>query len=177
MVLFRSYSRDFFGDEDIVSMSPLARLLFLATMMEADREGRLVWKPKTLKLRYLPGDTCDIDAIAGELITAGLIQTYDVDRVTYAFIPSFSKRQVINNREAASVLPDAAIDASATRDARDKHATSTRQSRVRTPAVVLECNGMEWNGSKPPSQGGDVNYEVEVDGETGEIHKLAGGGE
>lgn len=102
MAFYRSISRDFFNSEDIVILSPLARLLYIATWLEADREGRLVWRPKTLKLRYLPGDACDIEALAGELVQAGLVIPYDADGQTFAEIPSFTRHQSINNREAAA---------------------------------------------------------------------------
>lgn len=55
MARIRAIKPDFFTSEDIVSLSPLARLLFISTWLEADREGRFVWRPKTMKLRYLPG--------------------------------------------------------------------------------------------------------------------------
>ena len=68
MARIRTIKPDFFTSEDIVGITPLARLLYVATWLEADREGRFVWRPKTLKLRYLPGDQCDIDGLADELV-------------------------------------------------------------------------------------------------------------
>ena len=118
MARIRTIKPDFFTSEDVVRLSPLARLLFIATWLEADREGRFVWRPKTLKLRYLPGDDCDIEALADELLTAGLIVTYAADGLTYADIPTFTKHQVINNRESASAIPARVGDGIATREAR-----------------------------------------------------------
>ena len=45
MARIRTIKPEFFTSEDIVALSPLARLLFIALWCEADREGRLVWKP------------------------------------------------------------------------------------------------------------------------------------
>jgi len=104
-VLYRSITRDLFGDEDVISVSPLARWLLLACFIEADREGRLAWRPKTLRLRYLPGDDCDIDKVAGELVDAGLVVTYCHGDLIYAWIPRFKMYQNINNKEKASQLP------------------------------------------------------------------------
>ena len=64
---------EFFTSSDIVSLTPLARLFYVSLWCEADREGRLEWKPATLKLRYLPGDNCDVKALSGELVEAGLV--------------------------------------------------------------------------------------------------------
>jgi hypothetical protein len=80
----------------------MARLLFIATWCEADREGRMTWKPRTLKMRYFPADDCDIDALARELHASGLVVLYGDD---LAFIPSFSRHQHVNPREAHSALP------------------------------------------------------------------------
>lgn len=112
MARIRTIKPEFFTSEDIVSMSPLARLFYVSLWCESDREGRLSWKPKTLKMRYLPGDQCDIEELAGELISAGLIVLYEVDGKQFAEIPSFKNHQVINNRESESVIPARVGDAS-----------------------------------------------------------------
>jgi hypothetical protein len=104
MARIRTIKPDFFTSEDIVLLSPLARLFYIALWCEADKEGRFAWKPKTFKLRYLPGDNCDIDALADELLNARLVVLYE--GATLAYIPSFGKHQHINPRESASVLPD-----------------------------------------------------------------------
>jgi uncharacterized phage protein (TIGR02220 family) len=135
----RTIKPNFFTSEDIVTLSPLARLLYVATWVEADREGRFVWRPKTLKLRYLPGDDCDIECVAGELVTAGLIATYKSGGQTYAEIPSFTKHQVINNRESASVIPARVDDASVTRKAHVTDATGT-------PSALAQAEGKGKEG-------------------------------
>jgi hypothetical protein len=105
MARIRTIKPEFFTSEDIVRLSPLARLFYIGLWCEADREGKLTWKPFTLKLRYLPADQVDINEIAGELINSGLLFTYDVDNDSYAIIPKFLKHQVINMKEAQSKIP------------------------------------------------------------------------
>lgn len=112
MARIRTIKPEFFTSEDIVSLTPLARVFYIALWCEADREGRLTWKPKTLKMRYLPGDNCDIDSLAQELIDGKQIELYEVDGVIYAEIPGFSKHQMVNNRESDSHLPARVKDAS-----------------------------------------------------------------
>ena len=94
---------EFFTSEDIVNLSPLARLLYIAIWCEADKEGRLVWKPMTFKLRYFPGDNCDIQAMCAEIVNSGLVWLYGEG---YAVIPAFKAHQHINPRESASQLPE-----------------------------------------------------------------------
>lgn len=112
MARIRTVKPEFFTSEDVVSLTPLARLFYIALWCEADREGRLSWKTKTLKLRYMPCDDCDIDTIAQELIDGGQIVLYKVGNDMFAEIPSFKKHQVINNRESESTLPSRVKDAS-----------------------------------------------------------------
>jgi hypothetical protein len=112
MARIRTIKPEFFTSEDIVSLTPLARVFYIALWCEADRAGRLDWKPGTLKMRYLPGDNCDINTLAQELIDAGLIALYEVDGKRYAEIPTFTTHQVINNRESESARPSRNFDAS-----------------------------------------------------------------
>lgn len=103
MARIRTIKPEFFTSEDIVALSPLARLLYIAIWCEADKEGRLTWKPRTMKLRYFPADDCDIDALARELVASGLVIPYGDG---LAYIPAFAKHQHINPRETASTLPN-----------------------------------------------------------------------
>jgi uncharacterized phage protein (TIGR02220 family) len=83
-------------------LSFAARLLYIALWCEADREGRLTWRPATFKLRYFPGDKVNIDALARELIARGLVVEYSEN---LAYIPTFAEHQHVNPREAPSSLP------------------------------------------------------------------------
>ena len=118
MARIRTIKPEFFTSSDIVEMTPLARLFYVSLWCEADREGRLNWNTKTLKMRYLPADDCDIVELAAELIDAGLIYIYEVSGRQYAEIPSFAHHQVINNRESDSIIPEPenSVNASLTRE-------------------------------------------------------------
>lgn len=120
MARIRTIKPEFFTSEDIVELSPFARLLYIALWCEADRAGRMQWKPRTFKMRYLPADDVDVVALCDEIVAAGLIVLYGDG---FAHIPKFDKHQHINPREAASTLPDP--DACSTRD----DACSTREER------------------------------------------------
>lgn len=120
MARIRTIKPEFFTSEDIFEMTPLARLFYVSLWCESDREGRLEWKPGTFKARYFPADGCDINELASELVSRGLIVLYEVDGKKYAEIPTFTEHQVINNRESPSTIPP-----------RDTHASSTRQARVK----------------------------------------------
>ena len=150
MAYLRTVKASFFTSDDIVSLSPLARLLYIALWTEADRAGRLNWRPGNFKLRFLPGDACDIHELCGELVESGLVIPYSVDGKAYAEIPTFTRHQVINNRERKSELPPRVIDATGTRH----HASLSRDDVTGTPLI-----GKERKGSSPsPSQVEDGLY-------------------
>lgn len=107
MARIRTIKPEFFTSEDIVTLTPLARLLYIALWCEADREGRLKWKPVTFKMRYLPKDDIDIEKIGGELIERRHVLLYGDG---LAWLPKFKDHQYINPREAASVLPSPPVD-------------------------------------------------------------------
>ena len=134
MARIRTIKPEFFTSEDIVSLTPMARLLYIALWCEADKEGRLVWKPATFKLRYLPGDNCNVTDLCAELVDKSLVLLYGDG---FAYIPSFKAHQHINPRESVSQLPDP--DAIDTRRAR----VGTRQSRVVDAQGGREGKGRE----------------------------------
>lgn len=102
MARIRTIKPEFFTSEDIVCLSPLARLLYIALWCEADRDGRMAFKPRTFKMRYFPADDCNIQALCAELLAAGLVVLYGDG---LAYIPQFDRHQHVNPREAKSELP------------------------------------------------------------------------
>lgn len=128
MARIRTIKPEFFTSEDIVELSPFARLLYVATWCEADREGKLVWKPKTFKLRYFPADNVQIEELCQELIDRGLVRLYGDG---LAVIPTFLSHQHVNPRESASTLPNEKDASSTRRDAssRDSDAQVGREGK------------------------------------------------
>ncbi len=141
MARIRTIKPEFFTSEDIVSLSPLARLLYIAIWCEADKEGRLVWKPVTFKLRYFPGDNCDVQAMCQEIVDAGLVVLYGEG---LAVIPSFKAHQHINPRESESNLPEPTVP---TRKSR----VGTRQTRDSDAQGGREGKGKEGKGKEHAS--------------------------
>lgn len=143
MARIRTIKPEFFTSEDIVSLTPLARLFYVSLWCESDREGRLEWKPRTFKLRYLPGDDCDINDLGSELIEAGLVVLYEIDGKLYGEIPGFKKHQVINNRESESTIPP-------------RVTTMNDASPTRESGVKAEGKGKEGKGKEGREQREDV---------------------
>ena len=148
MARIRTIKPEFFTSESVVSVSPLARLLFIGLWCEADREGLLKWKPKTLKFRYLPADSVNIEKLCSELEDNKMIITYTVDGEDYCEIPGFKSHQVINNREKESELPS-----------RDSDASTTRESGRKEGREGKERNGA--SRFTPPTQKEIFDYMTE----------------
>jgi len=151
MARIRTIKPDFFTSEDIVSLTPLARLLYIGIWCEADKEGRLVWKPMTFKLRYLPGDACDIKALCQEIVDQGLVVLYGDG---YAVIPAFSRHQHVNPRESESVIPapDACESVTTTNPRVVDACARVDDASARVPHAQ---GGREGKGKERKGMGGD----------------------
>ena len=106
------------------------RIAFAGLWCIADRAGRFKWEPRRIGVQVLPYDGVDFSRVLDALTTRGFVLKYRVGDEWFGCIPSFSKHQVINNKERASILPDhhengaiyEEIDALTTREPRDDDA-------------------------------------------------------
>lgn len=129
MARIRTIKPEFFTSEDVVALTPFARLLYIALWCEADKEGRMVWKPKTFKMRYFPADELVIDDLCEELLKSSLVVRYGDG---FAHIPTFTAHQHINPRETASQLPEPTRHARVgTRQPRDSDVQGGREGKGR----------------------------------------------
>jgi len=149
MSRIRTIKPDFFRHHEIYQAEtetglPL-RVAYIGLWLVADREGLFRWRPEVLKLDVLPYDNVDFSRVLHALTTRGFLVRYEIAGKAYGWIPTFKSHQVINNREAASILPappegttiqniqnlqpsDKIVnnDVCVTRDSRVGHASTTR---------------------------------------------------
>jgi hypothetical protein len=106
MPRIRNIKPEFFDDEGIGSLSPLARLCFIGLWTQADREGRLEDRPDRLKVRLFPYEKkLDMPALISELCAEGCISRYNVNGSHYLLIRKFKEHQYLSKREPESSLP------------------------------------------------------------------------
>lgn len=98
MARIRTIKPEFWTDEKVVELSPLARLLFIGLWNFADDEGRMVHSPTRIKLQILPADSADVSALLGEIRGKGLIVVYAVDGTEYLQIVNFGLHQKVDKR-------------------------------------------------------------------------------
>ncbi len=107
----RTVKPEFFLSEDLFDLEVqsgglLIRLSFVGLWTAADRAGRFHWRPRTLRAIILPHDKTDFDDVLRWLCVGGFVCCYESDGERFGFVESFSRNQVINNREKESTLPD-----------------------------------------------------------------------
>jgi hypothetical protein len=105
----RTYKPEFFthpllADLDRNSKLPV-RISLMGLWSCSDREGRFKWDARRLGAQILPYEQIDFEVILKILTDNEFIVKYEVDGKAYGFVPSFSRHQVINNREQESSLP------------------------------------------------------------------------
>lgn len=110
MARIRSIHPGIWTDEAFVSVSPLARLLFMGLWNEADDQGVFEWKPVTLKMRILAADSADVPALLAELVQCGMIRRFDVAEKAYGAIRNFRRFQRPEKPKAYHPLPDEIAD-------------------------------------------------------------------
>lgn len=116
----RSIKPEFFKHEALYDLEkesglPL-RVAYAGLWTACDREGRFVWRPRTLKTDVLPYDDVDFADVLDWLERGGFITRYEVNGQVYGCVPSWRDHQHINNKEQTSSIPDPRVnDACATR--------------------------------------------------------------
>lgn len=101
----RTLKPDFFSDEEVATLSPLARLFFQGLWCYADRDGRLEDRPARLKVQILPYDDVDANVLLDEIAGRGFVTRYEADGKRLVQIRSFGKHQHPHPKEPASELP------------------------------------------------------------------------
>lgn len=100
----RQLKHDFFLNEELAAIEPMARLLFAGLWVLADREGRLEDRPAKIKAQLFPYHEADIDALL-VILSHGFIKRYAVEGVKFIQVHNFKKHQHIHPDEKSSIIP------------------------------------------------------------------------
>ncbi len=95
----------FYANEDLAEIDFAGRLLFAGLWTLADREGRLLDRPKRIKAALFPYDNVELDDLLHELAGLHFIVRYEVNGERYIQVVNFLKHQTPHVREPASTLP------------------------------------------------------------------------
>ena len=108
MARARNIKPQFFTNDELSELPPLARLLFIGLWTIADFKGCFEYKPKRLKVQLLPYDECDIEQLVSALDKSRFISIYSVQGQTFGKVLNFNKHQNPhkNEKEKGSDIPD-----------------------------------------------------------------------
>jgi hypothetical protein len=127
------------------------RLAFIGLFTCCDRNGRFKWRARTLKKGIMPHDEIDFSRVLDALTTRGFVRKYACGTEIYGEIPTWSKHQVINNRESESDIPapeeSSYISMTSTREARVDDASVTRSQSCQGEGKGREGKGKEEEGN------------------------------
>ncbi len=105
MARTRLIKPDFFIDPDIGDLTVNARYLFSGLWCHADKEGRLVYEPRKLKVVIFPYDTVSMEKLIDELSKKPFLNLYSINDVTYIQIINWEKHQSPHHTEKDSIIP------------------------------------------------------------------------
>jgi hypothetical protein len=106
MARARSIKPGFFSNDELVELPMATRLLFIGLWTIADKEGRLMDRPKKIKMEIFPADDVNCDEALNQLKARNFLQRYEVDGVRYIQITNWSKHQNPHIKEINSVIPE-----------------------------------------------------------------------
>lgn len=147
MSRIRTIKPDFWTDEKVVSLSPLARLLFIGMWNFVDDYGRSEYSPTRLKMQILPADSAEISELLGEIRREKLITVYVVDNKEYFAVKGFGLHQKVDHR-SPSKIPD---------NPNSPPNFPEPSRKLATEGKGMEGNGREWNGKKDSPASGTIN--------------------
>lgn len=101
----RNIKPGFYKNAKLVECSLAARLLAPGLWMLADKSGRLLDRPKQIKMEIFPADTIDVEPLLQELHLNEHIIRYEIEGVKYIQILGFKDHQSPHYSEKDSIIP------------------------------------------------------------------------
>ena len=109
MARIRYLHPDFFVDDDLAKLPFAVRIFFAGMWCQADKEGRLEYKPDRLKVLILPYDKINpvkyIDMLTSSKSGSGYICVYEIDSKRYIQILNWKRYQKPHHTERESTIP------------------------------------------------------------------------
>lgn len=121
MARARNIKPGFFSNDELVELPFEGRLLFIGLWTIADRAGRLLDRPKKIKMDLFPADSVDVDILLNGLAERGFIRRYEVGDLRCIQVVNWDKHQNPHVKEVASTIPEPEERRASTIRAPDKH--------------------------------------------------------
>lgn len=105
MARARGIKPGFFTNDALVELPFSTRLLFIGLWTIADKEGRLLDRPKKIRMEIFPADDVDCEQGLTQLADKGFLLRYEVAGVRYIQVMNWRKHQNPHIKETDSQLP------------------------------------------------------------------------
>jgi hypothetical protein len=105
MARMRSLRPDYFLREDMADVSLEAHFLLAGLQVLADRDGRLLDRPRTIKAQVFPFREVDIEAALVELVRARAVARYEADGRRIIALLTWEDDQTPHPKETSAGLP------------------------------------------------------------------------
>lgn len=105
MARTRLIKPDFFTDPDLADCTLQARMTFAGLWCQADRDGRLKYEPRKLKVLIFPFDKINMEKALEELTKKPFIKIYSINDISYIQIINWDKHQSPHGTEKDSEIP------------------------------------------------------------------------
>ena len=149
MARIRMIKPEFFDDPDLADVSRDARLFFIGLWTQADREGRLEYDVRRLKVRIFPFDNIDVERLTVELHGKDMIRRYkDGQGRSYIWIVNFVKHQRPHPKEPASLIP--ALEACLNINTGKEHGEPCKETVSPAESGSLDLRNLESETRTPP---------------------------
>lgn len=144
MARIRTVKPEFWSSEQVMELSPLARLTFIGMWNFCDDAGVHPASAKTLKAEIFPSDDLTADRVAelvAEMIQHGLVEAFEHGGKTYWAVTGWTKHQRIDKPTFRHPRPDTTPPKASAIDDQ-----SPKARRVLDDPSPPESNGMESKG-------------------------------
>jgi hypothetical protein len=130
MARARNIKPKFFHNADLLELPFETRLLFAGLWTIVDREGRMEYRPKQIKIDIFPADNVDIASMVQALCKSGFTAIYTVSGKAYLQVLKFGLHQNPHKDEKKSEIPsmehaDLIEENTSTVQARCKHGATS----------------------------------------------------
>lgn len=170
MARIRTVKPEFWTAEQVMELSPMARLLFIGMWNFCDDRGVHPVAYKTLKAEVFPADdllSSDVERLVGELIAQGLLSEFEAEGRRWWFVTGWH-HQVINRPSKSrypepprnAPLPSAAGQGDDDADERDDSRTSSPaddEASVTDQGGLTEDSWTEGKGGEGKGKEGNIS--------------------
>ncbi len=106
MARSRNIKPGFFVNDLLAEIEPIGRLLFIGLWTIADKDGRLLDRPRRIHAACLPYEQANVDLCLDQLQSKGFILRYSIDGESYIQIINWLKHQRPHHKEKRGEIPE-----------------------------------------------------------------------